>query len=155
MEAVKANTVKVTGVLERADFQPKEDDPFAHSYYGPPTENYQAVLDCALRPDDGGPVCYFKVRNKWHVTSGGPFAIVGYDGERVQDGKVEWPANHPWFDLTGEQAVASPCVPADKHLEPKVKVGDRVTVTGRVKTERVSQKGNTYRVLNYVKRLAD
>jgi len=39
--------------------------------------------------------------------------------------------------------------------EAKVSVGDELTVSGKVKCERVSRKGNAYVVLNYVKKVEE
>lgn len=74
------------------------------------------------------------------VTMGGPIAVVVY---RVT-GKAA-----TWMEEVGERKYAEAGKPNDNHLEPLLKEGDYVTVEGRIKAERVSRRGNPYRVVNH------
>jgi multidrug efflux pump subunit AcrA (membrane-fusion protein) len=139
----KTTTLELTGVVERAELI--ERAPFRPMYYmpGPTTE---MVVDVALRLDDGNAVYFKSVAGRKVIGSVPGAAVVVYslDGEAAN-----------WMtELNRDKAVATPGTPNENKVVPTVKPGDRITVRGRLKAEKVSRAGNKYKVITHVHKLA-
>ena len=130
--------VEITGTIKSVKMETRK--PFRPSRYG--GEQLEYYLDIALETDTD--TVYFKtpaaMRN---VATGGPFAIVTY---RVSGRAATW------MHEVGENAVATAGKPNDNRLEMLVNEGDEITVIGRLKADKVSRKGNKYRVLTHAER---
>lgn len=137
----KSVTVDVTGVVERADLI--ERAPFSRNRYMPGVET-ELVLDVCLRLPDGSAV-YFKTVAARKVVASVPGAAVVTHTLDAEPAK--------WMkEVNKDRSVATPGVPNDNKVVSLVNVGDTVRVTGRVKADKVSRLGKSYRLLNWVRR---
>lgn len=110
--------------------------------YSPNTEYREFYLDCEAEDAEGVTV-YFKTPAMMRtVTTGGPFAVVCYSGS---------PNAQKWMTEVGEDKVATAGKPNNNVLEPTIKSGDVIDIKARLKTEKVSRKGNRYRVYTHCK----
>lgn len=141
----KTTSVTVTGTIERCDLrQGPHPDPY-RGRYSPNSEYYSLCLDIALRLDDGTAV-YFK-------TPGGEMCVANCPGAAIVHYNFDGTSGD-WMresNPDGGSRVATAERTNANTVEPTVKVGDRITISGRVKAERTSKAGHSYRVLNYVK----
>jgi hypothetical protein len=148
--------ITITGTLTRCERRREDAIDWNHSHqYSPRTAHYVVYLDCELTTSEG--VVYFRTPStEMDVTNAGSAAIVTFNDTEYDEQLKEWvwPANHPWFHQVGTRAVATVDQPNDVRLEPKIHVGDTITIRGRVKREATSKRGNGYRVLSHVKRFS-
>jgi hypothetical protein len=149
-------TLTIAGSLTKCDVRREAeiDRNYTHKY-SPNTEHYSVFLDCELRTDDGGTVYFRTPSSPMNVTSCPGAAVVTFgdsDWDEASQSYV-FPADHPWLAKSGNVAVATRERSADVSLVAKVKTGDRITIRGRVKADRVSKAGRPYRVLSHVKRI--
>jgi hypothetical protein len=141
----KTETITVTGVIERCNQESRK--PYRGDRYSQ-SERDEFYLDMCLRLDDGSAAYFTPKAAERTITMGGPFAVVLYwiDGEAANWQQETWPAGEE------KRAIASAGVTNNNGLTPLVKVGDRITVTGRVKRRAVSKKGNPYVALTHVRK---
>jgi hypothetical protein len=140
----KTKTQTFSGVVERCELkQRKPFDPYCDKYGG---DHWECYLDVALRLDDGSTVYFCTPAVGMNIGSGGSVAIVCY---RVEGHAADWMRESL---PEGGSRCATPGKSNDNTLEPLVNVGDRLTVSGRVKRETVSKAGKPYRVINWVRR---
>jgi hypothetical protein len=133
-----------TGVVERATLEYRKPfDPYIGKY-SPNSEYADACLDVALRLDDGRMAYFTPPAARRVITSAPGCAIVTFSKLDGEVGK--------WLKEEGTERVATPGKSNNNTLVPLVRVGDRITVTGRVKAEKVSKAGRPYITLNYVRR---
>jgi hypothetical protein len=133
--------ITLTGKVTRLELKDRAPyDPYI-GRYSPNTEYREFYLDIALETDKG--TVYFKTpASMRRVTMGGPFAVVCYSlGASAAT----------WMKEVGENAVAEAGRPNDNTLVSLVAEGDMIEVEGRMKTEKVSRKGNPYRVITHAK----
>jgi hypothetical protein len=132
--------IEITGTITKCEL--KSRAPYRVSPYAQ-GEQLEFYLDIALDTDEG--TVYFKTPAASRtVATGGPFAVVCYH----VSGRAK-----TWVEETNtEVCVATPGKPNTNVLEPLVEVGDKITVQGRLKTSKVSQKGNPYRVITHAER---
>ena len=128
--------IQVTGTVRSIKLKTRA--PYKRNYYSPEALEFYADVELETEED----MVYFKTPAVTrHIATGGPFAIVSY----------RFPASGNKFLVeTGENSVASPGRPNDNVLELTVKAGDTITVDGRLKANKTSQKGNKYRSLTHV-----
>ena len=144
MATRKTTTLTVTGTVERAELKHRPPyDPYIGRYDPLPTERRDYYLDVTLRLDDGSTV-YFN-------TTSGRMTISVCPGAAVVTISIDGGAADFLEEVKGN-AVATAEKPNANSIRPLVKVGDTITVTGRVKTATVSKKGNPYKVLTHVRR---
>lgn len=143
MAKTTTETVTVTGVVERAELL--KQTPFRPLYYGDIRERYEYRLDVALRLEDGQAVYFKSPAGRMSVGAAPGIAVVVYS---VEGGAREWMREERPTGDAG--ACATPGKPNTNHLVPLVKVGDTITVTGRVKARKTSRKGKPYVVLTHV-----
>lgn len=142
----KTRTETFTGEVARCDLKVRK--PFQPHYYSQ-AEHNEWYLDMAVKLDDGR-VLYFKTPAFPETIASCPMAAVvtygGY-GECLNWIKESWP--------TGEErrAVAVPGTPNNNGPMAQVRIGDRVTVSGRIKAEKVSKAGNAYVTITHVRKL--
>lgn len=142
MAATKTSTITVTGTLEKADLTTRA--PFMPTYYGPARERLEYYLDCCLRLPDGS-VAYFKTPAVTRTVASCPgAAIVLFDVP---------PSAAQWVKEEGTVKVATVGHSNNNQPVPLVRAGDTITISGRVKAERVSKRGNLYKSLTHVKRV--
>ena len=128
--------IQVTGTVRSIKLKTRA--PYKKNYHSP--EALEFYADVALETSEG--MVYFKTPAVTRrITTGGPYAVVTYS----------FPAKGNKFIVeTGENRVAVAGKPNDNVLKLTVKPGSVITVDGRLKTEKTSQNGNRYRVLNFV-----
>lgn len=133
-----------TGTLTKCDTRREKAIDWNYTHrYSPNTEHYQVYLDCAMRLDDGSMIYFKSPSVKMNVANAVGAAIVIY---HIED-------DNPWFAEVGNNRVATQERSNDNHLYPRIKVGDTITIKGRLKADRVSKVGNAYKVLTHVKRV--
>jgi hypothetical protein len=154
--ATKTRTLTVSGTLTRCKVQDEREADWDYSHrYSPNSEHRCKYLDCAIEDDDGR-TFYFKTpRSPYRITLGGPYAIITFSDSQYDEAsdRYVFPSDHPWFREQGTSAVATAGQPSDKTIVPTVREGDRITITGRIKTEATSRRGNAYTVLSHIKRV--
>jgi hypothetical protein len=132
--------MEVTGTVERATLESRK--PFRSNYYSP-NEHDEFYLDVALQLDDGTAVYFKTPAARRSIACGGGAAIVMYF---IEGGAADW-----MVEVGGDRSrVATSHRTNTNRLEAAVKVGDRITVRGSIKTETVSKAGKPYKVLNRV-----
>jgi len=153
----KTTTLQVTGRLVWCEVrdEPEVDYNYTHRY-SPNAEHRVKFLDCTLATDDGHLYYFSTPRSGYRITSVPGAAVITFRGcKRDQTtGEYVFPVDHPWFRMQGTIAVATPERAADKMLVAAVKMGDTLTVKGRIKKTGVNSVGKPYTALNHVKRLA-
>ena len=129
--------IQVTGTVRSIKLKTRA--PY-HPNYNKNSSVLEFYADVELETEED--VVYFKTPAVTRrITNGGPFAVVHYS----------FPAKGNKFLVeTGEHRVASPGKPNDNVLKLTVKAGDTITVDGRLKANKTSQKGNKYRSLTHV-----
>ena len=152
----KSKMVVVSGVLTECRFIEAKEPVFGRILekdYN--VEHYSFFLNCVLETDEGEFVHFRTPKSPMvRTTQPGSISVVFVDSEyRERLGRAVFPADHSWFRLVGEKSVTAPGLLPDIHLEPKVQVGDRIEIHGRLKSEEVGSDGKYFRVLNYVKRI--
>jgi hypothetical protein len=137
--AKPSNRRTVTGIIETIKYE--QNKPFMPSYYSP-NEQYDLCLNVCLRLDDGK-ACYFRtVSGRRSIATASAVAIDMYffDGESAK-----------WMEETGDNNVATPYNPSNASWTAKVRVGQRITISGSVKADTVSRLGKPYIALNRVR----
>jgi hypothetical protein len=135
--------MEVTGTVERCALESRK--PFRPNYYSP-NEHDEFYLDVALRLDDGTAVYFKTSAARRSIACGGGAAIVMYF---IEGGSADW-----MVEVGGEGSrMATSHRTNSNRLDATVKVGDRITVRGSIKTETVSKAGKPYKVLNRVRRV--
>lgn len=139
----KTQSLTVTGIIEKCSVeQGPHPDPYVGKY-APQNEYYSLYLDITLRLDDGTAVYFHSPRAEMSVANCPVCAIVLYD---LPGRSGDW-----MREINTESRVAAVGRPNTNTVEPTVKIGQRITISGRVKADRVSKAGRPYKVLNYVK----
>lgn len=138
-----SQAIEITGTVERATlcrFKGRDNR------YGNPTENYDRTVHVGLKTPEGR-VEFYTPRVKESIALGGSAAvrIFMFGGSRPAGERNE----DAWMRAVNpDDAVSVPGRACKASLESKIKVGDRLTITGRLR----SQNGS-HRILNYVKLL--
>lgn len=135
-----ATNVTVTGVVRRAEIKTRTPfDPYI-GRYSPNTEFLEFYGDFAVETETD--TVYFKSPGVMRrVTCGGPIAIVTFALAKT----------NKFLREVGENSVAEAGRPNDNRLELNIREGETVTITGRLKAEKVSRSGNPYRTLTHCK----
>ena len=135
-------TLKVSGRLTRVEQRRENEIDWNYSHrYSPNSEHLTNYLDCALEMEDGK-IVYFKTPAVAERVTCVPGAAVN---------SFDLPETNPWFRKEGSKAVATPNDPSDVRIVAAVKVGDVITIQGRIKADRVSKAGKPYLVMNHIK----
>lgn len=146
--AKKSKTVAVTGVIERCEM--KNRAPFRPDYYGVTAEKKEFYIDVCLRLSDGSAV-YFNtpaVTRRIGAPPGAGCAVVTFNFRNPENSN-EWMEEYI-VDGGPKNAVALPGKPNNNDIRSKVKVGDTLTIAGRVKAEKVGRGGTKYKTLTHV-----
>jgi hypothetical protein len=99
-----------------------------------------------MSPCDGTAVYFKTPAARRSIACGGGAAIVMYF---IEGGSADW-----MVEVGGEGSrMATSHRTNSNRLDATVKVGDRITVRGSIKTETVSKAGKPYKVLNRVRRV--
>lgn len=111
------------------------------SRYAPNTEMYTVYLEVNMLSEDGETIYFSTPRIDMNVTNCPGAAVVTFP--RFGD--------NPWLDKVGNNSVSTQDRTADIQLIPKIRMGDKINVKGRIKADKVSRNGKKYKVINYVK----
>jgi len=130
----------ITGTVVRAEIKTRAPyDPYI-GRYSPNTSYLEFYADLAIETETD--TVYLKSPAVMRtVTNGGPFAVVCYD---VKD-------SNKFLKEVGDNHVAQAGQPNDNVLELTIKEGYTVEISGRLKAQKVSKKGNPYRTLTHCK----
>ena len=135
------SNVKINGRVKKCEL--KNRKPYRPSYYCQ-GEQLEFYLDLEIETEEGS--VYLKTpAARRVVTMGGPIAVVVY----TVSGKAE-----TWMREEGDRAVAEAGKPNNNKLIPFCREGDEVEIEARLKCEKVSRKGNPYRVVTHAKLVA-
>lgn len=139
----KTRTVAVRGIVERCDLKDRPPyDPYIGRYDPLPTERKDYYLDVCVRLPDGSAV-YFKTPGTARMTCS------CCPGAAVVTYRIDGSAGD-WLEEIDGSGVATAERANTNGIRPKVKVGDTITVAGRVKADTVSKWGKTYKTLTHV-----
>lgn len=131
---------EITGTVVKAEIKTRAPyDPYI-GRYSPNTSFLEFYADLAI--DTGDDTVYLKSPGVMRrVTCGGPIAIVNY----------ELRESNKFLREVGKNHVAEAGKPNDNVLQLTIKEGDKVEISGRLKAQKVSKKGNPYRTLTHCK----
>jgi len=132
--------IEISGTIEKIELKTRLPyDPYI-GRYSPNTSYLEYFAEVTL--STATDTVYFKTPGVMRtVTCGGPIAIVCF----------HFPARgNKFLREVGENRVAEAGKPNDNHLELTLREGQGITIQGRLKAEKVSRKGNPYRVVTHV-----
>lgn len=134
-----------TGVVERCELKWEAPfDPYIGRYDATSHERREYFLDCALRLDDGRTVYFKTPRLRQTIALCPVAAVVMYNADKTD-----------FLEVVGASEKGGEVImnnsTGKSHVAPTIKVGDTITVKGRVKCEKTSAKGNRYVVLTHCK----
>lgn len=137
MDSRKTTDVIVTGTVVRVEVKSRAPYDRWANRYCPNTEISEYFAEYAVETETD--TVYFSSSCiTRRVTSAPYLAIVTFSRDETD-----------FLKKVGDVAVAEPGKPSNVRLESKFKVGDTITVVGRLKASKVSQKGRPYRSLTH------
>lgn len=132
--------ITITGRLTKVEAKRiKDPDYLGVGRYSPNSERYLHFLNCCLTTEDGQRYFFDGPKVRQTVTSAPGVAVVLFDVE----GEAE-----KWFEYHGEpgDGVATAQRANSNRIEPRIKVGDIITIRASIKATKP-----TYMAVNRIK----